>query len=357
MYINDQLKKRCIPDLFTFENGTKVTEENSDARRTELRAILQREIYGEFPVSPDYVKGEIIESPRARDCAGKAYISLIRLTFSVKGEEFSFPFRLVMPKFIKKPRFAVVINFRDNMPDEYIPCEELTDRGIGFAAFCYKDVTSDDSNMSNGLSGVLAKVGYNDTGKLVMWAYAASRVLDYVLENEVIDREHIVVAGHSRLGKTALVAGAFDERFTCAYSNDSGCSGAAITRCKKGEQISFITKTFPFWFCKKYREYAGRHEAMPFDQHYLIASIAPRNVYVASALVDTWSDPESEYLSCVAAGKYWELYGKSGFIYNGERMANVTEVFHQGEVGYHMRNGYHYFSREDWNKFLDYFLK
>ncbi|MBR5307420.1 MAG: hypothetical protein IKU43_01510 [Clostridia bacterium] len=357
MYIEKQLKKRRLPDLFTFEDGRKVTAENADERRAEFREILQREIYGEMPVLPDFVRGEVIKEPADRDCAGKAKISRIQLTFSVKGEEFSFPFWLVMPRLVRMPRFVVAINFRDNMPDEYIPCEELIDRGIGFAAFCYKDVTSDDNDMTNGLAGVLAKVGYNDTGKLAMWAYSASRVLDWVLENCDIDRQNIAVAGHSRLGKTALVCGAFDERFTCAYSNDSGCSGAAITRDKQGEQVAFISVRFDYWFCKKYHDYSDRHHDMPFDQHFLLAAIAPRNLYVASALEDTWADPESEYLCCVAAGEYWKLYGKTGFVYNGERMANVTEVFHEGCIAYHMRSGVHYWSREDWNKFLDYFLK
>ncbi len=357
MYIENQIVERKLPDLFTFTDGRKVTSENADERRRELREILQREIYGEMPVLPDFVKGEIIKEPAARDCAGKASISRVQLTFAVKGEEYSFPFFLVMPKLVKKPRFVVAINFRDNMPDEYIPCEELVDRGIGFASFCYKDVTSDDGDMTDGLSGVLSRVGYNDTGKIAIWAYAASRVLDWVLENCDIDREHIAVAGHSRLGKTALVCGAFDDRFACAYSNDSGCSGAAITRNKVGEQVENITKTFPFWFCKKYREYANRHEFLPFDQHFLVSAISPRQVYIASSLEDTWADPESEYLCCVAAGEYWKLYNKDGFVYNSERMANVNEVFHKGNVAYHMRSGVHYWSREDWNKFLDYFLK
>lgn len=356
MYIENKLTERKLPDLFKFEDGRKVTAENADERRTEMRVILQREIYGEMPVLPDFVKGEIIEKPKDRDCAGKAFIKKIHLTFSIKGCEFSFPFRVVMPKLVEKPRFVVVINFRDNLPDEYIPCEELIDRGIGFAQIYYKDVTSDDYDMENGLSGVLAKAGYTDTGKIIMWAYAASRVLDYVLETEDIDTEHIAVAGHSRLGKTALVTASFDERFTCAYSNDSGCSGAAITRDKQGEQIEFITRVFGYWFCKKYKNYVDKHHDLPFDQHFLVATIAPRSVYIASALEDTWADPESEYLCCFAAGDFWKLYGKEGFV-GVDRMPGVSEVFHEGSIGYHMRSGVHYFSREDWNKFLDYFLK
>lgn len=356
MYISDTLEKRGVPSLLEFSDGRKVTSDNADERRAEIREILQREIYGKMPPKPDFVRGEIIEKPKSRDCAGKAQIKKILLTVSVVGNEYSFPIWLVMPKNIARPRFVVFLNFRPNLPDEYLPCEELIDRGIGFAAVCYKDVTSDDGDFSNGIADALAKCGYTDTGKLAMWGYTASRILDYVLENEEIDTDHIAVAGHSRLGKTALVAACFDERFTCAYSNDSGCSGAAITRGKAGETVEFITKTFPFWFCKKYREYSGRHDALPFDQHYLIASIAPRKVYVASAVEDEWADPESEYLSLCAASDFWSLYGKGTFT-PVERAPIVGDVIQGESLGYHLRSGVHFLSREDWNKFIDFFLK
>lgn len=356
MYIKETLEKRGVPSLFEFADGRAVTSDNADEKRAEIREILQREIYGKMPPKPDLVKGEILENPKSRDCAGKAMIKRVSLTVSVMGNRYSFPFWLVMPKYTPKPRFVVFLNFRPNLPDEYLPCEELIDRGIGFAAVCYKDITSDDGDFSNGIAGALARCGYTNTGKLAMWGYTASRILDYVLENEEIDTSNIAVAGHSRLGKTALVAACFDDRFTCAFSNDSGCSGAAITRGKAGERISDITRIFPFWFCDKYREYSGRHEALPFDQHYLIASIAPRKVYVASAAEDVWADPESEYLSLCAARDFWSLYGKESFV-PVERAPIVGDVLHGENLGYHLRSGVHYLSREDWNKFLDFFLK
>src|SRR5690606_24717348 len=137
----------------------------------------------------------------------------------------------------------------------------------------------------------------------------------------------------SRLGKTALLAGATDERFTCVIANNSGCSGAAITRNKQGEKISDIYTNFPHWFCKNYEKYMHNEFALPFDQHFLLAAIAPRNVYVSSAVEDLWADPDSEYLSCVAASEVYEKLGIKGFIHP-PRFPQVGDVFQDGKIGY-----------------------
>ena len=136
-----------------------------------------------------------------------------------------------------------------------MPTEELVDNGFAVLSFCYKDVTSDDGDITDGLAGVLyedGKRGPTDAGKIAMWAWAAHRVLDLAENFEALDMTRAIVCGHSRLGKTALLAGATDERVFVAHSNDSGCSGAAITRDKDGEKVSDITTRFPYWFCENY---------------------------------------------------------------------------------------------------------
>ena len=157
-------------------------------------------------------------------------------------------------------------------------------------------------------------------------------------------------------GKTALVTGATDERFAMAHSNDSGCSGAAITRGKVGESTAKICEVFPYWFCENYKKYADNEDAMPFDQHYLIASIAPRKAYVASAIEDTWADPSHEMLACVAASETYENAGLTGFVCE-DRLPETGDRFHEGNIGYHLRAGTHYFGREDWLISMEYFKK
>lgn len=365
MYFEEELKRRKLPELMRMNDESPVTPEKLGKRREELLEVLQKEEYGMMPPPPEKIWGEIERLPQKRDFAGKGQKLVIRLHFLISGKEFSFPFILSIPHKKdgdeKKLPLVVMLNFRPDFPDEYIPAEEIIDRGTALASFCYKDVTSDDGDFTNGFAGILFKDGERkentDCGKIVLWAYCASRVLDYVLEayGDRFDMSHIAVCGHSRLGKTALVAGAFDTRFTHAYSNCSGCSGAAITRRKAGETVEDITMRFPFWFCPRYAAYAGKENELPFEQHFLMAAIAPRKVYVASAEEDTWADPASEHLCCHAASEMWKAYGLVGFV-SEDRAPVPGDVFHKGDIGYHERTGAHYFSREDWNKFLDFFL-
>ncbi len=360
--IKTLLAERNLPDLFTFEDGAAVTAENADKRRDELLKIMQREVYGIMPPAPPSFSFVVKETENTRCCAGKGIYKKITLTFPINGNKFSFDFKMILPKYKQKPPFVIIANFRDSVPDEYVPAEELIDRGVGFAVFCHKtDITTDDNDFTDKLAGIIYPDGTRksntDCGKIAMWAYCQSRILDYILENEDVDTSHIAVAGHSRLGKTALFAAACDKRFTCAYSNDSGCSGAAITRGKQGENVEAITRVFPFWFCHNYKQYANNESSMPFDQHFLVASIAPRRVYIASAIEDTWADPQSEFLCCYAASDFWKLYGVENAFLSDDKLPTDVYSCHGKSIGYHLRSGVHYLSRYDWNKFLDFFLK
>lgn len=190
-----------------------------------------------------------------------------------------------------------------------------------------------------------------------MWAWAASRALDFLLTLDLFDPERIAVEGHSRLGKTALWCGAQDTRFRYVFSNNAGCSGDAITRGKKGEDIGYITKTFGYWFCDRYKDYAGDGiEKMPFDQHWLIAASAPRHVAVGASSLDEWADPESENLCCAAASPAWEAFGKPGFVAPEDRFVGVDESYSDGYVAFHNREGEHSPCLADWRVYTDIIL-
>lgn len=314
-------------------------------RDSMLDTLLTHE-YGYLPPKPSEVTWTSEQAVRSF-CAGKATFDRIELTCKMDGGDFTFPVYCVVPTSPGKHPFFVHINFRDSVPDRYMPTEELVDNGFGVLSFCYNDVTSDDGDFTNGLAGVLYSDGKRsptDAGKLAMWAWAAHRVLDLAEHIDGLDMDNAVVCGHSRLGKTALLAAATDTRFKFAHSNDSGCSGAAITRDKDGEHVSNICTKFPFWFCENYLKYMDNEKAMPFDQHWLIAAIAPRYVTVGSALEDVWADPVSEMLACFAASPAW---GDNGFVCE-DRLPCVGDRFFDGSVGYFLRAGLHYFSRTDW---------
>lgn len=352
MICEEMLRKRALPNVWDSESS------DWNQCRSEIKDLLQREVYGYFPDPPEQVSAIHIpgEATDANFCAGKSSIERIVLQCTVGGRQFSFPLCATIPRGKKNLPFFVHINFRDQIPDKYMPTEEIIDNGFAIFSFCYRDVTTDDDDFDNGLAGVLYEGrprGKSDCGKIAMWAWAACRVMDYCQTLDCLDLSRGAAVGHSRLGKTALLAGMMDERFSCAVSNDSGCAGAALARGNQGEKVSDITRNFPFWFAPNYLQYSGNESAMPFDQHFLLAGCAPRSVYVASAIEDEWADPNSEYLSCCAASEVYKRLGLTGFVHP-DRFPRCGDVFHEGTIGYHLRAGCHYLSREDWNNYFNF---
>lgn len=320
-----------------------------------IKEILQREIYGYMPEKPDSIAFEKVGDLEGRfPC--RATLSLMKCIFTVKGQKGEFQFRTALHNDGKKRPFFIHINFRENTPDLYQPTEEILDNGFDIISFNYTHVTSDDSDFSTGIAPIFVDPQNRkptDCGKIILWSWAASRLIDYAETLPCLDMNNLAVLGHSRLGKTALVTGMFDERVVYTISNNSGCAGAKITRGKIGETVADITKNFPQWFCENYKKYAGNHENMPFDQHFLLGSVAPRYLYVASSSLDTWSDPDSEYLCCHAVSEYHKNKGAKGFV-APDRLAKIGEHFHDGSIGYHIKDGDHYFSRYDWNMYMEY---
>ena len=340
-FLQSLLKNRKLPPLLP---------------RKEMVEILLREEYGYLPPYPDKMTWKVTKNIIPAFCAGKATVDKVELTSYFDGKKFTFPVYVTLPTAAGKHPFIVLPNFRSDIPDKYFPAEEITDRGFAVLSFDFQTVTSDNDDFTTGLAGVL----YGDTkktssspGKFSMWAWAVHRVMDYAETLESLDMTCACVCGHSRLGKTALLAAATDERFQFAFSNDAGSCGDALSRGNKGESVKRIWKYLSFFFCDNFKKYIDDEFTLPFDQHWLAASIAPRHAYIASGEKDIWADPFSQMMCCLATGKAYEEYGKRGFVCE-DRFPKVGDVFHEGSVGYHMRDGVHYFSREDWNKFLDF---
>lgn len=322
--------------------------------RKEMLKILLEQEYGYLPPKPDkltWTDGEVLSK---NFCGGNATLHKVLLTAYWEDKEFTFPIYVSLPTERKNVPFFIQINFRPDVPDRLQPTEELIDNGYAVLSFGYKDVTSDDNDMTNGLAGVLFKDGVRgpaDPGKIAMWAWAAQRVMDYAQHIECLDLTRGTVCGHSRLGKTALLTAATDERFYCCHSNCSGCSGAALSRGKSGESVKRICEVFPHWFCENYVKASVNDVAqLPFDQHYLVACIAPRKVHVTSADQDQWADPVSEFLTCSAASP---AFGENAFVCPN-RLPETGDKFHSGIIGYSLRKGTHYFSRRDWLDLIDF---
>lgn len=323
-----------------------------ELEKSEIVDLLLREEYGYLPEAPNSVHAELVTRDKGF-CAGKADLEVYNLVCECSFGRFSFPIRVVIPKKNRPVHAFVHINFRPDVPDKYQPTEEIIDAGYAVLSFCYKEVTSDDGDFTDCLAGLVYKDGKrapDSCGKLGLWAWAAMRVLDYALTLDSIDPSRISVTGHSRLGKTAFLAGMLDERFYCAFSNDSGCSGASIARDNDGETVKKIVDRFPYWFCENYYKYSDNEDSMPFDQHFLVAANYPHRVYVASAEEDAWACPKNEFLSCTLAGDFYKKHGGKGF--PADSMPECGKPITGGDIGYHIRKGSHYQSREDWNYYI-----
>lgn len=357
--LNEQLQALQLPALSVLHNGKSVDSQASViTRRAEIRKILQEHIYGVLPPAPQHLR-VTCDSTYPRFGGGSGLLHNLTFTVTIDKKEYSFPVYAAIPKSARPCPAFILLNFRSGIYDEYIPAEEIIDHGYAVFGFNYRDVASDDGNFKAKLAGALSmgRRAHNATGKIAMWAWAAMRVMDYVMTLPEIDHEEIAVIGHSRLGKTALFTAAMDERFRYAFSNDSGSSGAALARGATGEDIACITTKFGYWFCPRYRQYAKREFELPFDQHFLTALIAPRHVGIGSAQEDLWASPHNEFLNAYAVGEAYQWYGKEGLRVPVDDFPVVPSDYSEGNVHYHIRTGVHYLSRRDWLSYMDFMDK
>ena len=330
--------------------------ERSYSDREKIIDIFSNEVYGRIPAPPIELSFEEKDLEGRDYFGGHAQLREVVLSCKLEGDrEFSFPFKLSIPQKAGKHKAIVLVNFKPDVPDKYYPAEEVIDKGWACASLDYQCVTSDTPTM-DGLAEIYAPNG--EVGKISFWAWAAMRIMDYLYTRDDIDLNNIGVVGHSRLGKTALWAGANDARFRFVHSNDSGTVGAALfrERNEKSESIGDICGRFPYWFNKKFPSYTDKEKEMDFDQDMLIAAIAPRIVSIASASNDLWANPRAEMLSAKAASSAWEAYGEPGLI-NLPDEPEIGVNYHEGKLGYYVREGGHFLSRNDWNRFLDFFEK
>ena len=354
--LQEILAARKLPELMTMNDGGAVAGIGGwEKRRVELLDVLAQEVYG---VSPAPVPASWKLEEEAAAYADKAVEKRFTVSFDTPKGVFSFPLYLAVPRSEKPAPCILLMNFRAQIPDEYYPVEEILDHGFATACVYYEDVSSDDADMENGLAGCysLAERRDGQMGKIGCWAYAMSRAADVLLEQPELRKDGIITAGHSRLGKTSLWCAAQDRRVAGCISNDAGCSGDAVTRGKLGEHIVDITANYPFGFSASYQRHRNREEQMPFDQHFLLAAIAPRPLAIGSAQIDEWADPQSQLLSCIAAGPAWQLYGL-GALAMPQEMIPVDSALQDGAVSFHYRSGTHFLSRRDWQYYLNFFAK
>ncbi len=400
-YDEAKIPEYTLPDPLVLQDGTAVTDAETwkTKRRPELVKLFEEHVYGRPPAKPEALHFETLDNePQALD--GTATRRQVRI-YLTEGSDGPFLDLLMyipnegrpVPAFLglnfngnhsiaADPNIRLNMNWMrdkgagivDNKATDDSrgtsasrwPVEMIVKRGYALTTMYYGDIDPDtDDNFQNGVhavfdkqvTGELAEGDPRPTdawGSIATWAWGLSRALDYLEHDADIEATRVAVLGHSRLGKTSLWAGAVDERFALTISNDSGCGGAALSRRAIGETVARINDVFPHWFNDKFQEYNNNESALPVDQHELIALIAPRPVYVASAVEDTWADPRGEFLSAYYANPVYKLLGTPGLPSESTDPPTVDEPLKTGTIGYHLRTGKHDVTTFDWTQYLDF---
>ena len=393
-YDEQKVPQYTLPDPLVMTDGTKVTNAQTwkDKRRPEILELFRTYVYGRAPVGrPKDMTFKVFDLER-RALSGLATRKQITVNFTGREDGPGMDILIYLPNNREKPiPTFVILNFGGNhtiCSDPAIklstswmrsgpgvvnnrataetrgkaasrfPLEDILKRGYGLATIYYGDIDPDfDDGFKNGVQPAFDKLrdgkrAPDAWGSIGAWAWGLSRAMDYFETDADIDNNRVIVLGHSRLGKTALWAGARDERFAIVISNDSGCGGAALSRRRFGETVERINTSFPHWFCENFKKYDGKEDDLPVDQHMLIALIAPRPVYVASADEDLWADPKGEFLSCKYADPVYKLLGKKGF--GADRMPALNSPVKTGTIGYHVRSGSHNLTKYDWQQYMDF---
>ncbi len=395
IYDEAKVPSYTLPDPLVSSNGEKV--EDAEAwrakRRPEILRLFQEHVYGKAPGRPADMTFEVT-STKPGMLEGKASRKLVTVRLSKDRNAPTLDLLIYLPKKTDKPVPVFLgLNFWGNhsvlkdpsiplstrwfrnrksiqvtehrateatrgLSEKTWPVERILARGYGLVTAYYGDLEADHAEgWKTGIRAALGAKGDRtvfapgDWGAIGAWAWALSRAMDYIETDEAIDAKRVAVMGHSRLGKTALWAGAQDERFALVISVQSGCGGAALSRRRFGETVRRINTIFPHWFCGRFKTYNDREDDLPVDQHMLIALSAPRPILVCSAEADRWADPRGEFLAAKHAAPVYRLLGTEGL--SAAEWPSPPALV-KSTIGYYYRPGKHSVTPEDWDAFMDF---
>ena len=375
-----QVLSQTLPDVFKLQTGKTVKSKKEwyKKRKPEIIKLFTQEVYGKIPNNTVFkATFQVLESEKLV-LEGKAYRQQVRAIYeNLKKETISVDLMMYYPISAKNKAVPVftLLNYGNHTLSEdttiflsaskmyqieqkrasYIrrfPIEQIVNQGFGLVTACYEDFMPDKRSAIGNFAQQFYGVHPDSTGCVAIWAWGYSRMVDFALSQPFFDKKKIAAVGHSRTGKTALWAAANDERIAYAFVNESGNTGAKLNYHlnPQAESIEKINSIFPHWFCLNYKKYNFKDTELPFDQHWLLACVAPQRLYVANADDDIWCDPEGEFLAMKEAEKVYQFLGLKTQL--PKQMPSIGQPTSQGYLGYHYRKGKHDLLLEDWENFM-----
>ena len=380
-----------LPDPLVMLDGRRVTsrEQWFHERRPELQALFAHYMYGAIPPKPQNMTARVVGEYQDF-LGGQATLKLVTLEMGAPGAP-RIDLMLVLPNARPKPvPVFLAMNFCGNhaLTDDprvplargwiYSSCKgctnnaateaarggqaqdwplaEILRRGYGLAAFYSGDVDADRQESSTGIYSWLAgsdpaRNNPAHRGTIAAWAWGFQRCVDHLVTERDVDSHHIAAVGHSRNGKTALLAAAFDERIALAIPHQAGCGGTAPSRGKIGESVQRINTSFPHWFNARFKQFNEAPERLPFDQHCLVALCAPRPVLFSNAQEDQWANPSGQFEVLKAADPVYRFLGAEGLA--AKEMPPPRQLV-DSRLGYYIREGKHSMTADDWGVFLNF---
>jgi hypothetical protein len=374
-----------LPDPLVMRDGTTVAtaEQWQAARKPELRALFEQYMYGHSPAAPPRVEGRTLFED-ASAFGGKGTLREVELTFGPPewpkiylliaspnvaagakpaacfvGANFGGNHMRSEDPRIRIPKgHGVMDNDRRGKQAEthdLWPLEEAVGRGYGIATFFLGDVQPDRPEVREGMRATMPEDAAADpaaTATVMWWAWGISRAVDYLATDPHVDGKRLAVVGHSRLGKAAMLAGAFDDRIAAVIANMAGCGGSGPSRHddRKAETVKIITSKFPHWFCDNFKSYSDDTTKLPFDQNCLVAMCAPRPVLFNAAEGDQWANPTGQLEVLKSATPVYKLLGVDGL--EAEKMPEPGAPLILSRLGYSYRPGTHAMGEDDWQGFF-----
>ncbi|MBN1144002.1 MAG: acetylxylan esterase [Bacteroidales bacterium] len=380
-YDESKVPAYMLPNPLILLNGQSVGDSSAwwQQRRPEILDLFENEVYGKTPSRKLPVSFRVTSAEKPA-LNGMAVRKEVTAYFTANEQGPSMRILIYLPVNTKKAPVFLGLNFSGNhtiCDDPEItlserwqaaehqrgedsaswPVKRIIERGFGLATIYYGELDPDfDDGILNGIHPLFYMPGQtkplpDEWGSIGAWAWGLSRAMDYLETDTAVDSRKVALLGHSRLGKAAIWAGAQDQRFAVVISNNSGCGGVALSKRVFGETVGSINTRFPHWFCTNFKKYNYNEDSLPLDQHMLVALIAPRPVYIASAQDDRWADPKGEFLSALHADPVYKLLETEGLPVREQPEISKPVM---GTMGYHIRPGSHAITRYDWECFMNF---